>query len=76
MSKTEKYLLAFWFVANLIIGLFIVRDYGMSYDEPDYYLYAQKTVDAYKSFFALAYIPNLAHTISQIMGRHSLFFQN
>ena len=57
MSKTEKYLLAFWFVTNLIIGLFIVRDFGMSYDEPDYYLYAQNSVDAYKSFFALAYIP-------------------
>jgi hypothetical protein len=58
MSKTEKYLLAVWFVTNLIIGLFIVRDFGMSYDEPDYYLYAQNTVDAYKSFFALAYIPD------------------
>jgi hypothetical protein len=57
MSKAEKYLLAFWFVANLIIGLFIVRDFGVSYDEPDYYVYAQNTVDAYKSFFALAYSP-------------------
>ena len=58
MSKTEKYLLAFWFVTNLVIGVFIVRDFGMSYDEPDYYLYAQNTVDAYKSFFALAYTPS------------------
>lgn len=58
MSKAEKYLLAFWFVTNLIIGLFIVRDFGISYDEPDYYLYAQNTVDAYKSFFALAYAPS------------------
>ena len=57
MSKAEKYLLVFWFITNLVIGLFIVRDFGMSYDEPDYYLYAQNTVDAYKSFFALAYSP-------------------
>lgn len=57
MSKPEKYLLAFWFMINLAIGLFIVHDFGMSYDEPDYYLYAQNTVDAYKSFFAIAYIP-------------------
>jgi hypothetical protein len=57
MSKAEKYLLAFWFITNLIIGLYIVRDFGISYDEPDYYLYAQNTVDAYKSFFALAYSP-------------------
>ena len=64
MSKTEKYLLAVWFVTNLIIGLFIVRDFGISYDEPDYYLYAQNTVDAYKSFFALAYIP--------VFGPHDL----
>ena len=64
MSKTEKYLLAFWFMTNLIIGLFIVRDFGMSYDEPDYYLYAQNSVDAYKSFFALAYIP--------VFGPHDL----
>ena len=57
MSKAEKYLLVFWFIINLIIGLFTVRDFGISYDEPEYYLYAQNTVDAYKSFFALAYSP-------------------
>ena len=57
MSKAEKYLLTLWFIFNLTIGLFIVRDFGVSYDEPDYYLYAQNTVDAYKSFFALAYSP-------------------
>jgi hypothetical protein len=57
MSKAEKYLLAFWFVTNLIVGLFIVGDFGVSYDEPEYYVYAQNTVDAYKSIFALAYSP-------------------
>ena len=57
MRKTEKYFLALWFVAQLVIGLFIVRDFGMSYDEPEYYLYARNTVEAYKSFFALAYSP-------------------
>ena len=58
MSKAEKYLLTLWFVINIIIGLLIVRDFGLSYDEPDYYLYAQNTVDAYKSLFALAYPPS------------------
>jgi hypothetical protein len=57
MTKTDKPLLALWFVVNLMVGLFIVHDFGISYDEPDYYLYAQNTVDAYKSFFALAYSP-------------------
>jgi len=57
LDRTEKYILALWFIANLCIGLFIVRDFGMSYDEPNYYLYAQNTVDAYRSIFGLAYIP-------------------
>ena len=64
MSKTEKYILIGWFFANLIIGLFIVRDFGISYDEPDYYLYAENSVDAYQSFFALAYSP--------VFGPHDL----
>src|SRR5687767_2206332 len=64
MSKAEKYLLTFWFISNLTIGLFIVRDFGVSYDEPDYYLYAQNSVDAYRSFFALAYSP--------VFGPHDL----
>ncbi|HLO33275.1 MAG TPA: hypothetical protein VK249_29275 [Anaerolineales bacterium] len=64
MSKTEKYLLTFWFIVNILVGLIIVRDFGISYDEPDYYLYAQNTVDAYKSFFALAYLP--------VFGPHDL----
>ena len=64
MSKAEKYLLVLWFLINIIIGLFIAHDFGMSYDEPDYYLYAQNTVDAYKSFFAIAYTP--------VFGPHDL----
>jgi hypothetical protein len=58
MSKAEKYLLTCWFVVNLIIGLLIVQDYGVSYDEPEYYQYGQNSVDAYRSFFALAYSPD------------------
>lgn len=57
MSKTEKQLLVVWFFLNVTVGLFVVQDYGLSYDEPDYYLYAQSTVDAYRSFFTLAYSP-------------------
>jgi hypothetical protein len=69
MSKTEKSLLALWFILNIIIGLFIVRDFGVSYDEPDYYLYAKNTVDAYRSFFALAYRLSLDQTF-RIMVLH------
>ncbi|RPI90162.1 MAG: hypothetical protein EHM40_19055 [Chloroflexi bacterium] len=57
MTKTEKSILTLWFISNLLIGLIIVRDFGISYDEPNYYLYAQNSVDAYRSFFALAYLP-------------------
>lgn len=64
MSKAEKYLLTISLVFNLIIGLLIVHDFGVSYDEPDYYLYAQNTVDAYRSVFALAYTP--------VFGPHDL----
>ena len=58
MSKAEKYLLIILFASTITIGLFIVRDFGVSYDEPEYYIYAQKSVDAYGSFFALAYSPD------------------
>jgi hypothetical protein len=64
MSKTEKYILTLWFITNLLIGLFIVRDFGISYDEPEYYVYAQNSVDAYRSFFTLAYVP--------VFGPHDL----
>jgi hypothetical protein len=64
MTKTEKSILALWFIMNLLIGAFIAHDYGISYDEPDYFLYAQNTVDAYKSLFALAYTP--------VFGPHDL----
>jgi hypothetical protein len=57
MSRREKHILALWFIFNLLLGVFIVRDFGISYDEPEYYLYAQNSVDAYRSFFALAYLP-------------------
>lgn len=57
MNKTEQRLLLLWFLINIAIGLFIVHDFGISYDEPDYYLYGRNTVDAYKSFFAIVYIP-------------------
>jgi hypothetical protein len=57
MNKTEKIIIVLWFIMNIGVGIFIVRDFSVSYDEPDYYLYAQKTVDAYGSFFTLAYKP-------------------
>ena len=34
-------------LAGLILGLFIFRDFGPSWDEPDYYRYASRTMHAY-----------------------------
>jgi hypothetical protein len=58
MSKAEKYLLALWFVANLLIGALTVHQYGMSVDETNNQRYAADTLDAYPSFFGILYEPN------------------
>ena len=51
-------LLVAWLVINLAIGLWIVQDYGLSYDEPDFYRYADYSLEAYKSFFGLLHEPD------------------
>jgi len=53
----ERALLTGWLIINLAIGLWIVRDYGMSTDEPYYYLYADDSLEAYKSFFGQLFEP-------------------
>jgi hypothetical protein len=62
MSKhfltTEKFLLLTWVVINLLIGILIVQDYGISFDEPRYYQYAAQSVDAFRSWFAQLYEPD------------------
>jgi hypothetical protein len=57
MSKVEKYLLALWLVANLIIGALTVHEYGMSVDETNNQRYAADTLEAYPSFFGILYEP-------------------
>jgi 4-amino-4-deoxy-L-arabinose transferase-like glycosyltransferase len=57
MSKTEKYLLALWFIANLILGALTVHEYGISVDEPNNQRYAADSLAAYPSFFGLFYEP-------------------
>ena len=56
-SKTEKYLLLIWIMVNLIVGILIVHDFGVSFDEPRYYIYAEQSLDSYRSFFGLYYEP-------------------
>jgi hypothetical protein len=56
-SKNERVLLFVWLVINLAIGLWIVHDYGMSTDEPYYYLYADDSLEAYNSFFGRLFEP-------------------
>jgi hypothetical protein len=57
-EKKERTLIVAWFIINLAISLWIVRDYGLSYDEPDFYRYANYSLDAYKSFFGLLHEPD------------------
>jgi len=47
--KKERALLLIWLVVNLAVGLWIVRDYGLSYDEPHYFDYAEQSVNAFQS---------------------------
>ena len=39
-ADTERYLLLIWTIANLIVGILVVHDFGVSFDEPRYYIYA------------------------------------
>jgi 4-amino-4-deoxy-L-arabinose transferase-like glycosyltransferase len=58
MYKAEKYLLALWFIANVLIAALSVHEYGMSVDEPNNQGYAADTLDAYPSLFGILYEPN------------------
>ncbi len=52
--RREVILLALWLVANIGIGILTVRQYGVSFDEPNNYRYAADTLSAYKTWFGLA----------------------
>jgi hypothetical protein len=58
--RKERVLLLIWLIANFAVGLWIVRDFGLSYDESNYYRYADYTLEAYKSFFGRLYEPDYA----------------
>ena len=57
-SKAENYLLLVWIMVNLIVGILIVHDFGVSFDEPRYYIYAEQSLDSYRSFFGVLYEPD------------------
>ena len=57
-SRIEKHLFLIWIMVNLIVGIFIVHDFGVSFDEPRYYIYAEQSLDSYRSFFGLLYEPD------------------
>ena len=61
-TRLESVLLLLWFVANLIIGVFTVHEYGMSVDEPNNVQYAAVTLAAYPSFFGTLYEPDYSPT--------------
>jgi 4-amino-4-deoxy-L-arabinose transferase-like glycosyltransferase len=67
-EKKEQMLLVAWLVVNLVIGLWIVQDYGLSYDEPDFYRYADYSLDAYKSFFGQLFEPDYGFGNLQYYG--------
>ena len=62
MTHIEKALLLLWFVANLIVGVLTVHEYGMSVDEPNNFQYAADTLEAYPSFFGTLYEPAYSPT--------------
>ena len=66
--KKERTFLLIWLVANLAIGLWIVRDFGLSFDESNYYRYADLTFEAYRSFFGRLYEPDYAPSHLQYYG--------
>jgi hypothetical protein len=43
---------------NLMIGLWIVRDYGISADEPRFFEYGYQSLNAYRSWIDYQYIPS------------------
>ncbi len=57
ISTTEKWLLIIWGIFLVVIGLFIVQDYGIVIDEPAYYLYAEQSTATYKSLFGHRFEP-------------------
>lgn len=54
----ERILLVSWVIVLLAIGALIVRDYGVSIDEPNNYRYAADTLEAYPSLFGTLYEPD------------------
>jgi len=56
-DKYEKILLILWFALNIVIGVFIMQDFGMSVDERNHFLYAESSIKAYASFFGQLYEP-------------------
>ena len=68
IDKKERVLLVAWLVFNLAIGLWIVQDYGLSFDESNYYRYADYSLEAYKSFFGRLYEPDYAPSHLQYYG--------
>ena len=52
-SQIEAYFLFAWVAVNLLLGILTVHDFGISFDEPRYYLYAQQSLDSYRSLFGL-----------------------
>lgn len=56
--RLEKILLAVWFVINLLIGVLVVHNYGVSVDEPNNYRYANDSLAAYTSLFGALHQPN------------------
>jgi hypothetical protein len=52
----------------------IVKDFGISFDEPRYYQYAAQSVDAFKSGFAQLYEPNYGPANLRFYGPSYILF--
>lgn len=61
--STEYFPLAALVVINILIGIFIIHDYGESWDEHNYFFYADQSIRAYTGLFQPGYVPSFDPTI-------------
>ena len=54
----------------------IVHDFGVSFDEPRYYIYAEQSLNSYRSFFGLLYEPEYGPGNLRYYGRSLLCWWN
>lgn len=65
---TEHKLIAAWLTMNLCIGIMIVHDFGISFDEAAHYSYADQSLQAYRLFLKRGVLPEFGISNLQYYG--------